>query len=83
MSSGCGRAASVLFAQEDAKAVVVDYNGKAADKTVEMILTIKADVSQEAEVKNIIDRAAAAFAQIDVLFNNATFILTATWKRSH
>jgi NAD(P)-dependent dehydrogenase (short-subunit alcohol dehydrogenase family) len=35
--SGMGRAASILFAQEGAKVVAVDYVGETAEETVRMI----------------------------------------------
>lgn len=76
--SGFGRATADLFAQEGAKVVVVDYNEVTAQETVDGIkdnggeaVAVKADVSNEEDVKNFIDTAVSVFGQIDILFNNA------------
>lgn len=76
--SGFGRATSLLFAQEGAKVVAVDYNQATADETVQLIeqdggsaISVQADVSQDADVKQFIQAAVDTYGQIDILFNNA------------
>lgn len=76
--SGFGRATAELFAKEGAKIVVVDYNEESAQETVELIkenngeaVAVKADVSNDADVKNFIETAVSTYGKIDILFNNA------------
>lgn len=76
--SGFGKLTSKLFSKEGAKIVAVDYNEESAKETVEEIkneggeaISVKADVSKEADVKNFIEEAVKEFGKIDVLFNNA------------
>ena len=74
-----GRAISETFAREGAQ-VVVNYSRsrKDAEETVEGIcksggsaIAIAADVSQDAQVRAMIDQTAKAFGRLDVLVNNA------------
>lgn len=76
--SGFGRATSLLFAEEGAKLVCVDYNEQTADETAKMIsdkggeaISVRADVSKEEDCRNFVEAAVKAFGRIDVLFNNA------------
>jgi len=76
--SGIGRAAACLFAQEGAKTVVADINEKNAIETVDMIngsggtaTSVIADVSNENDVKRLIEEAISCYGRIDVLYNNA------------
>jgi len=76
--SGFGRASSLLFAENGAKVAVVDYNMKTAEETVKMItddggeaIAVKADVSNEEDVKKFIDQTVKEYGQLDILFNNA------------
>lgn len=76
--SGFGRATAELFAKEGAKVSIVDYNEEAAKETVDSIqsnggeaIAVKADVSNEEDVKNFIETTASEFGKIDILFNNA------------
>lgn len=95
--SGFGRATSELYAKEGAKVVVVDYNEDTAQETVLAIqanggeaVAVKADVSNEADVKNFIQTAIDTYGQIDILFNNAGIYAPGTveatsmddWNRS-
>jgi glucose 1-dehydrogenase len=78
-ASGIGQAIAVRFAQEGA-AVVVDYVGNPdapseAEKQIASFggkaIAVAADVSNPDEVKNLIDRAVAAFGRLDIVVNNA------------
>lgn len=76
--SGFGKATAELFAKNGAKIVVVDLNLEAAAAVAAEItnaggsaLPLKADVSNEGEVKSVIDRAVEEYGQLDILFNNA------------
>ncbi|MFW5411944.1 SDR family NAD(P)-dependent oxidoreductase [Aerococcus urinaeequi] len=76
--SGFGRATAELYAKEGAKVVVADYNEETAQQTAAGIrenggeaVAVKADVSNESDVKHFIQTAIDTYGQIDILFNNA------------
>lgn len=76
--SGIGAASATLFAKEGAKLVLVDMDEeKGAEFEAELIaqhaeaIFIKADVTNEGEVKNIIETTLSKFGKLDILFNNA------------
>ncbi len=76
--SGMGRAACVKFAQEGAQVVACDMNLDAVRETVAMAeaaggraLAAKADVSKEADVREVVKAGVKAYGKIDVLYNNA------------
>lgn len=79
-ASGLGQDAAVRVASEGAKLVLVDLNEEALKETESLIkkessdaelLTVKADVSNEDEVKIYVDQAVKTFGKIDGFFNNA------------
>lgn len=77
IGSGIGRAAALLFAQEGARIVGADIDQEKGVEVIETIsqtgrkaIFVKADVSEESEVKKLVEKA-LAFGKIDVLFNNA------------
>ncbi|KAI0728774.1 short-chain dehydrogenase [Fomitopsis betulina] len=78
--SGIGLECSLLFALEGAHVALVDVNEQAVQKTHKLInerypnvksIPIKADVSKEASVKDMIDQTVTTFGRLDVVFNNA------------
>ncbi len=78
-ASGIGQAIAVRFAREGAS-VVVDYVGNAdapgaTEKQIASFggkaIAVAADVSKPDEVRNLIDRAVAAFGRLDIVVNNA------------
>lgn len=96
-ASGFGRATAELYAKEGAKVVVVDYNEETAQQTAAGIrenggeaVAVKADVSNESDVKHFIQTAIDTYGQIDILFNNAGIYAPGTvedtsmddWNRS-
>ena len=97
-AGGMGQVAAELFAQEGASVVVTDIVAEAGQEVVRRIkdaggqaIFVRADVSQEAEVKGLVASAIEAFGRIDVLYNNAgimpsddgsvTDISEMTWDR--
>ena len=77
---GLGLATAELLAKEGAKLVLVDYNENAlkdAEQKLKKInpevalLSVKADVSSEEQVKNYVDKTVEKFGRIDGLYNNA------------
>ncbi|KJF80653.1 SDR family NAD(P)-dependent oxidoreductase [Photobacterium angustum] len=74
--NGMGKAAAHRFASEGAIVVLADLYQDALDKVhseliAEKALCVKTDVSNEAEVKNLIDHTIKNFNKIDILINNA------------
>jgi len=76
-SRGIGRATALLFAQSGAKVVIGDVD-PAGDETVEAIKRdggeatfVQTDVSDEADVKNLIAAAVKTYGGLHCAFNNA------------
>ncbi len=76
--SGIGRASALLFAREGASVVVSDWqeeSGAAVAREIEAdggaATFIRADVSKEDDVRNLIAAAVDTYGRLDVLFNNA------------
>ncbi|MDE1859520.1 MAG: SDR family oxidoreductase [Candidatus Micrarchaeota archaeon] len=77
-SSGIGKATALRFVREGAK-VVINYsvNKKGGEETLDEIkkedgkaILIKADVSQEKDVKRLFQRTIKEFGTVDILINN-------------
>jgi NAD(P)-dependent dehydrogenase (short-subunit alcohol dehydrogenase family) len=76
--SGQGRAAAVMFAKEGAKILAADWVAEPGEETVAMIrhlgasaAFVKADVSDSADVRNLIGKVTERYGRLDVLYNNA------------
>lgn len=78
--SGLGEAAALQIAKEGAKLTLVDLNSEGLEKTKEKILLvapntevllITANVANQEEVKNYVDKTVEKFGRIDGFFNNA------------
>lgn len=76
--SGIGRATALRLASSGAKVVVSDYADDGGRESVALIsaaggeaLFVHADVSSEADVQALVERAEAHFGGLDILFNNA------------
>ena len=75
---GIGRAVAIKLAQNSAKLVLVDLNleqletlkTELAEYTDE-VLIYKCDISNENEVKSVVECAYRKFGSIDILINNA------------
>jgi NAD(P)-dependent dehydrogenase (short-subunit alcohol dehydrogenase family) len=77
-TSGIGRATALAFAKAGAKVVVAGRRESEGQAVVSEIKTgrgqalfVRTDVSQEAEVKALIDKIVATYGRLDVAFNNA------------
>ena len=84
-TSGIGHACAIAFAEAGAKVVCVGRKEDALEEVEQKIreigseaLTIKADVSREAEVESAVGRAVDVFGGIDVLVNAAGHISSGT-----
>jgi NAD(P)-dependent dehydrogenase (short-subunit alcohol dehydrogenase family) len=81
--AGMGREASVLFAEEGARVIVADIDGKAAQGTVDLVekaggqaLAVTGDVAVEGDVQRMIGDGLRRFGALHVLHNNAGVL----WK---
>jgi NAD(P)-dependent dehydrogenase (short-subunit alcohol dehydrogenase family) len=77
-SSGIGRAAALLFAQEGSKVVIGDIDderGREVEQAAAAVggdvLYVRSDVSQSAEVEALVRAAVARYGKVTTLFNNA------------
>ena len=75
---GIGRAICLAFAREGAKVVVADFNPESGAETVQLIcenggdaLFVQADVSDEAQVKAMVETAINHYGRLDIACNSA------------
>ena len=75
---GIGRAICLAYAREGAKVVVADFNPESGAETVQLIresggdaLFVQADVSDEAQVKAMVETAVAHYGRLDIACNSA------------
>ena len=79
---GIGKGIALAFAKEGCKVVISDYvEDKDGKKTVEEIkklgsdaIFVKADVSKERDVKNLVDKAVKKFGKLNIIVNNAGIV---------
>ncbi|WP_250124913.1 SDR family oxidoreductase [Chroococcidiopsis sp. CCMEE 29] len=77
-TSGIGRATAIAYAQQQAKVVVVGRRIDEGEETVRLIkeaggeaIFVQADVTKEADVEAMVDKAVSVFGRLDIAFNNA------------
>ncbi|NJR52231.1 MAG: SDR family oxidoreductase [Leptolyngbyaceae cyanobacterium CSU_1_3] len=77
-TSGIGRATAIAYAQHQAKVVVVGRRIDEGEETVRSIaeagteaIFVQADVTKEADVQAMVDKAVSVFGRLDIAFNNA------------
>jgi len=77
-ASGIGRATAILFAKEGSAVILADMQEDALNETLRMVKEIggqgvarKTNVSEEPQVKELIDLALTTFGHIDIVCNNA------------
>ncbi|MEQ8909433.1 MAG: SDR family oxidoreductase [Vicingaceae bacterium] len=86
-SSGIGKATALRFAKAGAKLVIVARSVEKLDQVAQEIealgskaLAVKADVSVEADCKNMVEKAIANFGHLDVLVCNAGISMRAVFE---
>lgn len=76
-ASGFGRGMALRFAEEGAKVVVADINGKGAEQLAREVgptaIAVAADVSIKDDIDAMVNTAMETFGRIDILVNNAGF----------
>jgi len=77
-ASGMGLATAEAFAAAGAAVALVDLNGAAVRKVAERLvaaghkaIAITCDVTDEAQVKKMVEQTVSAFGRLDAAFNNA------------
>jgi len=75
-ASGIGRASVLSFVEQGARVVVADLDAQRGQETVELVGSGRAffqacDVSKEADVRALVERAVHEFGRLDCMFNNA------------
>jgi len=77
-AKGIGWGIAKVFLEEGAKVAVVDWDEKTGKQTVEAFkqkggeaIFIECDVSDERQVKSMVEKTIGAFGRIDILVNNA------------
>lgn len=75
---GMGQATAELFAKNGAKVVIADFNEEGGQKVADAIQAdggeatfIKVDVSNEEEVKNLVEKTVEKYGRLDGAVNNA------------
>jgi NAD(P)-dependent dehydrogenase (short-subunit alcohol dehydrogenase family) len=75
--SGVGRATALRFAEEGASVVVADIDLDRATETTQLVekeggsaVAVRADVSADADVEQMIATCVESFGRLDILFNN-------------
>ena len=78
---GTGKAASVLFAREGAKVLLVDRVAQRAEETLDMIRAeggeasvFQADVTRDRECRAMVEAALERYGGLHILFNNAAIL---------
>ncbi|MBD2418605.1 SDR family NAD(P)-dependent oxidoreductase [Anabaena cylindrica FACHB-243] len=77
-SSGIGKGTAIALATEGAKVVIAARRGDRLQAVAKYItdnggqaLSVIADITDEAQAKNLVQKANAEFGQVDILVNNA------------
>lgn len=89
-AKGIGRAISLSFAQAGANTVCADVDEAAGAEITQLaaaaegkLLFVKADVSQAAECKALVEQTVAEFGGVDILCNNVGIQPTSSYLPAH
>jgi NAD(P)-dependent dehydrogenase (short-subunit alcohol dehydrogenase family) len=88
--AGIGRAIAERFGREGASVVIAEIDAATGDSAARSIrdaggdaLFVQTDVSDEAQVKSMVQKALDRYGRIDVLCNNAAVLLIREEARAH
>lgn len=88
-TSGIGEATARVFAAESAKVAITGRRRELGEKVISQIrrsggeaIYIESDVTHSIDCSRAIDETLAAFGRIDILFNNAGFVLPGTLENT-
>jgi 3-oxoacyl-[acyl-carrier protein] reductase len=78
-SSGLGRAAATLFAEQGAKVVIADVQKAAGEEAARQIGGdfVETDVSDVAQVERLVQFAVERYGKLDIMYNNAGYVWSA------
>jgi short-subunit dehydrogenase len=86
-SSGIGKACAEIFGKAGANVVITGRNAQALEESKRHLesqnivcLAVVADVSNENDCKNVVEKTIATFGKIDVLINNAGISMRALFE---
>jgi NAD(P)-dependent dehydrogenase (short-subunit alcohol dehydrogenase family) len=84
-TSGIGRAAALLFAEEGADVVITGRRAELGQSVLDEIrqkgvrcVFVQADHTQAEDCSRVVERTLAEFGRIDILFNNAGIVTSGT-----
>lgn len=76
--SGIGKSSALAMAEAGAKVVLADVSAAAGNAVLDLMLErghealfVPTDISEESDVKNLVDRTVESFGRLDCAFNNA------------
>ncbi|HXI39645.1 MAG TPA: SDR family NAD(P)-dependent oxidoreductase, partial [Bryobacteraceae bacterium] len=88
--AGIGRGIAERFSREGASVVIAEIDAATGDAAAQSILDsggdavfVRTDVSDEAQVKTMVQSALDRYGKIDVLCNNAAVLLVQQEARAH
>ncbi|KAK4582721.1 hypothetical protein RGQ29_025773 [Quercus rubra] len=75
-ASGIGEFTAKVFVHHGAKVVIADIQDELGHSVIEGLgssnaLYVHCDVTDEAQIKNAVDKAVATYGKLDIMFNNA------------
>uniref|UniRef100_A0A6N2KNH7 Uncharacterized protein n=1 Tax=Salix viminalis TaxID=40686 RepID=A0A6N2KNH7_SALVM len=75
-ASGIGECTAKVFSHHGAKVVIADIQDELGNSVVELLGSsnstyVRCHVTEEAQVKNAVDRAVSTYGKLDIMFNNA------------
>ncbi|GAA5520216.1 SDR family oxidoreductase [Aliifodinibius salicampi] len=77
-ATGIGRETAIAFARKGANVVISDINDEKLKETQKLIeekrvkvLSVKADISKEDDIRNMVKKAVEQFGRLDIACNNA------------
>jgi NAD(P)-dependent dehydrogenase (short-subunit alcohol dehydrogenase family) len=81
-AGGIGRASALRFSLEGAKVTAIDLHAEPLAETVQLarrqggeVVAEVIDVGKEAQIQGAVDRTAARWGRLDILFNNAGIVM--------